>query len=157
MFESEIFKSSQHIACYLAQKDEFDCSSIIDVILSVGKNCYIPILSSNENKKLEFAPYQPGNTLRLNRYQILEPVAENFFPAEKLDIVILPLVGFDDAGNRLGRGAGYYDITFSFLLTKSRGKPYMLGLGYENQRVSQIPHDAWDIKLNGVITEKGFV
>lgn len=157
LLENVIFKSSQHVACYLAQEDEFDCSSIINIVLSAKKNCYLPVLSKNNQKKLEFLSYQSGDALHLNRYHILEPVTTDHFPAEKLDIVILPLVGFDDAGSRLGRGAGYYDATFSFLLEQGRGKPYLLGLGYEQQRAAQLPNDPWDIKLDGVLTEKRLI
>jgi len=98
---------------------------------------------------MEFAMYHDGDPLSLNRYQILEPHSQPFL-IEKLDIVLLPLVAFDEMGNRLGRGGGYYDRTF---FAHAQGKPFLLGLGYEEQGTRQLPNDPWDVKLDGVLTE----
>lgn len=119
-------------------------------ILASGKKCYLPILI--DDKKLQFASYQLGDVLQLNRYKILEPTSSSLFPVQKLDLVLVPLVGFDQEGNRLGRGGGYYDCTFSFLRDK-QCKPLLLGLGYEQQKIDPLPKNDLDVKLDGVLTE----
>lgn len=145
-----LFQQSQQIACYLGQPEEFDCMPLIETIWSAQKNCYLPVLSSQEKRQLLFNRYQAEDKLRPNRYSILEPVSDVFIPPSELDLVILPLVAFDLCGNRLGMGGGYYDFTFRFTGEK---KPYLLGLAYAAQQAVELPSDPWDIKLDGVLTE----
>ncbi len=150
-----LFHSSQHIACYVAQQDEFDCAPLIQEICRLGKKCYLPVLCPKQSHFLEFAAYRPEDPLRLNRYKILEPEANDKIATEKLDLVIVPLLAFDERGYRLGMGGGYYDRTFTFKRErKVAEKPYLLGLGYEAQKVAKVPNDAWDVMLDGVLTEE---
>jgi len=151
----EIFKSSEHIACYLPVKNEFDTSYIIDNIWNAKKNCYLPIL--NDDHALRFLQFEKGDKLRLNRYSIPEPLAHSYEIAlPLLDMVIMPLLAFDMRGIRLGAGGGYYDKTFAFLQANKAKKPFMLGLGYANQEANNLPYDTWDILLDGILTEKIF-
>ena len=65
------------------------------------------------------------------------------------------LVAFDTSGNRLGRGGGYYDLSFSFLLDPiPTHRPYLIGLGYDFQATHMLRPAPWDIPLQEVITEK---
>lgn len=76
--------------------------------------------------------------------------------ARWLDFLVVPLVGFDDQGRRLGMGGGYYDATLAFLRRRRIWhKPYLIGLAFECQRVAEIPSEPWDIRLNAILTEKG--
>lgn len=139
------------IACYFALDNEFDCGAIINAIWKANKTCLLPIISRNRHEKImRFAIYQPDDPLRTNQYHILEPMRDDTFSGDELDLVILPLVGFDEKGHRLGMGGGYYDATFA----QTSSKPFLLGLGYECQKVPELPKDAWDILLNGVLTEQ---
>ena len=72
------------------------------------------MLSSQQTKCLEFVAYHSDNPLRLNQYNIFEPESGDRLAAEKLDLVIVPLVAFDEEGHRVGMGGGYYDRTFAF-------------------------------------------
>lgn len=148
-----LFQTSQKIACYLARDDEFDCAPIIKKIWQAGKECYLPALSAAQEHFLDFMPYREHDELQANRYQILEPANAPRIAGESLDLVLVPLVSFDLLGNRLGMGGGYYDRTFEFLLKKLTGMPVLIGLGYETQRVDELPWDAWDVPLEGVLTE----
>lgn len=154
--QHKLFMEAKHIACYLPRQEEFDAIPIIQAIWQANKKCYLPVLSKQKEHCMEFAPYQSDSDLQPNRYRILEPVTDERIVAEKLDVVILPLVGFDLHGNRLGVGGGYYDRTFAFLLGKTRVKPTLIGLGYEFQCVSELPCESWDVPLDGMITEKVF-
>lgn len=149
-----LFQKSQHIACYIAKDDEFSTREIIEAIWQAKKQCYLPALSSQQEKFLEFVPYHQDDALQPNRYQILEPKTQAVREADELDLVIVPLIGFDAQGNRLGMGGGYYDRTFSFLLNKTKKTPYLLGLAYAMQEVAQLPNDPWDVPLTGMLTEK---
>lgn len=78
------------------------------------------------------------------------------FP-KNLDFVLVPLVGFDLRGHRLGMGGGCFDKTFAFLLEGSSSKPLLIGLGYECQEVADLPKEEWDVSLAGVLTERKFI
>ena len=150
-----LFEKSQRIACYFATPDEFDCTPIINAINIHKKHCYLPVLT--KEKSLQFASYLPGDALQPNQYQIPEPVNSSYFPAENLDLVIMPLVAFDEEGNRLGQGGGYYDKTFAFKLESKNDKPFLLGLGFEDQRVTLLSRNKWDVKCDGLLTEHGLI
>ncbi len=143
-----IFQNSQHIACYYPLQDEFNCLPLIQAIWDAHKNCYLPIIA---DRLLHFKRYQASTLLKPNRYHIPEPANEDFIAVEKLDLVIVPLVGFDGEGHRLGMGAGYYDRTFQDLTCN------LMGLAYASQQVPELPFDPWDISLSAVLTEKKII
>lgn len=146
-----LFINHQNIACYFATNNEFNCTPFIEAIWAAKKNCFLPVLS--KTKTLHFVSYQKEDVLHLNPYQILEPQHTKMIPYDELDLVLLPLVGFDLQGGRLGMGGGYYDRTFSFL-KENRNKPYLVGLAYECQCVSWIPKETHDVQLTAILTEK---
>lgn len=155
IYVSTLFQQALNIACYYPLSHEFDCLPMIELIQTVRKNCYLPVLSQTDQKSLDFILYQKDTILRHNRYHIPEPESGKKIAPDQLDLVLLPLLGFDRQGNRLGMGAGYYDRTFE--THEKMKKPVLLGLAYEAQCVSSLPHDSWDVVLDGVVTENGIV
>lgn len=152
------FRNSRHIACYMAADGEVDLTPLMRRAWHMGKTVYLPVLNGPHQKSLFFAAYQEGDALDLNRYRIPEPAisARERVSARKLDLVLTPLVAFDNQGNRLGMGAGYYDRTFAFL--QHRGswiRPRLIGVAYSFQEVAQLPVQTWDVPLHGVMTETG--
>lgn len=152
-----LFKKSHHIATYVSRDAEFGSMPIIQEIWRAQKNCYLPALSTTQEKFLNFIKFESNDVLQPNRYKILEPSHSTIIPAEQLDLVLIPLVGFDLQGHRLGMGGGYYDRTFEFLTSNPAKKPLLIGLAYEAQCVDALPSDKWDVPLNGVLTEKGIL
>ena len=149
----------KRIAFYLANDGEMDPSPLIELAHNSGKCCYLPILRSRPARSLWFGRYEPGQRLELNRFGIPEPVTRHhqIIKPWGLDLVIIPLVAFDDDGNRLGMGGGFYDRTFAYKKTRSHWtQPQLIGVAHEIQRVSKLPSNPWDIPLNGVITESSF-
>ena len=69
------------------------------------------------------------------------------------DILFVPCLAFDNNGYRLGYGGGYYDKTFDYLI-KNKKKFISVGYAFEGQKLSSLPIDKYDIKLNYVMTEK---
>ena len=67
---------------------------------------------------------------------------------------MLPLVGFDRRGRRLGMGGGFYDRTFAFSRIRPRLAPKLIGLAHDLQRVQQLPVEPWDVPLHGVVTDR---
>ena len=97
-------------------------------------------------------------TQRSNRFGIFEPDGPQLASARLLDVVFLPLVGFDRHGVRLGMGGGYYDRAFGFRrLRASWHAPLLVGIGYASQEVERITPAAHDVPLDLVITERGVI
>ena len=98
-------------------------------------------------------------TLRQNRYGIGEPAGLRYCaiaPAQ-LDIVLLPLAGFDKNGGRLGMGGGFYDRCFAFKKRSAQQKPLLIGIAHHCQEVSALPVDNWDIGLDMIITDRAVI
>ncbi|MFZ0218919.1 MAG: 5-formyltetrahydrofolate cyclo-ligase [Candidatus Aquirickettsiella sp.] len=149
-----IFLQSQTIASYVAIRHEIDPSSLIQKAWQNKQTCYLPIL---QGQQLIFCIYQPHTLLKKNQFNIPEPPfsLEACITPKNIDLVLVPLVGFTEQGQRLGMGAGFYDRSFAFLLNPSKSaRPFLLGLAYEWQKLDSFTEKNWDVPLNAVITEK---
>ena len=106
---TRLFRVCRRIACYLPANGEIDPANVIERIWGLNKRCYLPVLSRLTHDRLWFAPATPGMALAPNRYGILEPVthARNLVRAQELDLILMPVVGFDARGRRLGMGKGF--------------------------------------------------
>jgi 5-formyltetrahydrofolate cyclo-ligase len=111
-------------------------------------------------RQLSFVEWRSGADLEANRYGIPEPVCtENdlIAPAD-IDIVLLPLLGFDRRGARIGYGGGYYDASFAFLRDRDEAtNPLLVGIGYAAQEVDAIEVAEWDVRLDYVATENELI
>lgn len=158
--KSRIFLNSEHIAFYMANDGELDPVCLMEIAWSMGKSCYLPVLTANHDKSLMFATYEPGDPLQYNRYGIGEPLvaARHRVKARSMDLIIMPLVAFDKKGNRIGMGGGYYDRTLGYLKSRSSWlKPKLVGIGYEFQQVASIAEESWDVPLTIIATDKSLL
>lgn len=153
-----LYQTAQHIALYLENDAEISTRFILEDAWTLKKNCYLPILSADPNNSLSFMPYQRDTSMVANQFGILEPVfvSEHAISPQQLDLVFCPLVAFDQQGNRLGMGGGFYDKTFAFTKQTPSTTPSLIGLAYELQKISRIPSDDWDVALTGVVTDKHY-
>ena len=145
----------QRIACYMAVGGEVDCAPVMDEALARGRRIYLPVL---HGPALLFAPWSPGGVMTANRFGIAEPALApgSCLRAAQLDVVLAPLVAFDDMGHRLGMGGGYYDRSLAFSRHRQLWRrPHIIGLAYEFQRLRALPAQRWDVALHTVITECG--
>ena len=112
----------------------------------------LPVLY-HENQ-LRFAPWRPGDALVTNRFGIPEPEveADSALAPEVMSMVVMPLVGFDGAGRRLGMGGGWYDRSFAFR-NASMPPPWLVGVGFDAQRVDTLASEAWDVVPDAICTE----
>ncbi|MFT7222506.1 MAG: 5-formyltetrahydrofolate cyclo-ligase [Cellvibrionaceae bacterium] len=144
------FRHSRRLALYLPNDGELDCRQLIKLSWALGKRCYLPVLSHNElGPHLNFALHLPGRILTKNRYGILEPAIAHKLSAASLDLVLVPLVGYDRAGNRLGMGGGYYDRTFAHL--RGAAKPLLIGVAHRHQEVNRLPVQPWDVPMDKIV------
>ena len=146
--------SARRIGFYLPQRGEFDAHPLLDHALAMRRACYLPVLPKR-GRVMRFGRFRQEAKLIANRYGIPEPRDRRALRARQLDLLLMPLVGFDDAGYRLGMGGGYYDATLAFMRHRRHWrKPRLIGLAYECQRVDAVPHDPWDMPLDAVLTER---
>jgi len=158
ILRSPLFMRAKHIALYLSNDGEIDLSAIFHTAWQRGKNCYLPVLTKY-GKKLSFAPYTQHSIMRANRFGIPEPAVTKraLFDPHQLDLVLAPLVAFDEQGNRIGMGGGYYDRSFSFLRRQQHWQhTRFIGTAYAFQQVAQLHAKPWDVHLSGVFTEYGY-
>lgn len=154
---TRLFLASRRIACYLPSDGEIGTRFIIEHIRRMRKTCYLPVISRLSHDRLWFAKHEHGVELARNRYGVPEPVVNtrDLVRARELDLILLPLVGFDDHGNRLGMGGGFYDRSLAFLRQrKGWRKPHIIGLAYDFQRTNGIEADTWDVPMQGVVTDQ---
>lgn len=149
------FLRARRIAFYLPNEGELDPLPLLAAALNMGKQCFLPVLSRHRRQHVSFAPFQEGDPLVANHWGILEPrvAVDAFIPAQTLDLVLMPLVGFDDRGARLGMGKGFYDRTFAFRRRRGSSRPRLVGLAHECQRVDRLTVAPWDVSLDAVVSD----
>jgi 5-formyltetrahydrofolate cyclo-ligase len=152
------FLVDARIAGYWAVRGELPLHAAFASLRTRGQQYALPILGDDE--QLRFAPWQPGQDLRSNRFGIPEPdipAAASWKPQE-IDVVLVPLVGFDRRGNRLGSGGGWYDRSFAFLRELSRpARPLLVGIGYHFQEVAELAPESWDVPMDFIATDKKLI
>jgi 5-formyltetrahydrofolate cyclo-ligase len=157
--QQPLFRRARHISLYLPTDGEIDPRLLLRAAQRRGKATYLPVLSAWPRTKMVFQRILPGEKLKPNRFRILEPRA-NIARQRKiwtLDLVLLPLVGFDDVGGRLGMGGGFYDRSLAYLARRNDWrKPTLLGLAHECQKVERLAQASWDVPLQGTVTDKAW-
>ena len=142
------------VAAFIGVGDELDTRPILELLVTRGCRVLLPRITSVPQRTMTFTPARLP--LRRNRYGIPEPTGPAHQAAAFCDLVLLPLLAFDDGGNRLGTGGGYYDRLLAFRTRRSRWRgPLLLGVAHSSQRLPSIAHLPTDIALDGVVTERG--
>ncbi|WP_027947580.1 5-formyltetrahydrofolate cyclo-ligase [Litchfieldella anticariensis] len=155
-------RRARRIALYLPNDGEIDITPLIAWCRRRGARVYLPVLQPLTHNRLWFVHYQVSTPMVRNRFGISEPDTRHGahrarrLPAWALDLVLLPLVGFDDAGRRLGMGGGFYDRSFAF--TRGSGpRPHLIGVAHEIQQVRALPTASWDVPLDAIVSDTGTI
>ncbi len=111
----------------------------------------LPVLSGQH---LLFAPWRPGDPLVTNRFGIPEPDVQSSdcIEAAAIAMAVVPVVGFDRTGNRLGMGGGWYDRSFAFRNSQP-APPWLVGAAFAIQELGALTARPWDVGLDAVCTE----
>jgi len=147
------WRSSSVIALFATLPGEIDTQPLIELARRDGKRLLFPRMLAG--RTLEFAVVEKSESLRPGRYGVLEP--DRRCPAQRMHadaIVFVPGRAFDRHGGRLGRGAGYYDRALAGC-GDSSGRPRFIGVGFASQLVSSVPMNSLDMRMDGVVTERG--
>jgi 5-formyltetrahydrofolate cyclo-ligase len=152
LFGLKGFKEARFILFYAAFRSEVKTESMIKEALSSGKRVALPIVSKKGDRLLiselkdydkELAPGYCNIPEQKKRFHRLKDLDE-------IDLVILPGVGFDEKGNRLGYGGGFYDR----FLSGTEQSVSTVGLAYEVQIIPEMRRDLHDVKVDRIVTEK---
>jgi len=125
---------------------EFDCRPLVGRLLTAGWQACQPVVVA-EREAMAFRAWQPSSPMSADRYGIPVP-ATAAVPAP--DILLLPLVAFDELGYRLGYGGGYFDRTLAALPYR----PLTIGVGFELGRLESLHAQAHDVRLDVIVTER---
>lgn len=156
--QTPAWQCARRIAFYQAIDGEIDPGLALRRAWQQGKACYLPVLHPIRHDRMLFVRVRPGDRLSYNRWGIPEPKPDlgHLVSPRRLDLVLMPLVGFDETGNRIGMGKGFYDRTFAF--RRSHGsRPALIGLGHECQQVAGgLTPAAWDVALDALVTPRRY-
>ncbi|RCV92460.1 5-formyltetrahydrofolate cyclo-ligase [Vreelandella rituensis] len=155
-------RRARRISLYLPVGGEIDPTPLIGWLRRRNVSVYLPVLRPFADNHLWLVEYRPDTPMIKNRFGILEPAPRysaqrhNRLPAWGLDVMIVPLVGFDAQGNRMGMGGGFYDRTLAF--TRRRGpRPWLVGVAHSCQEVTHLPPEPWDISLQAIVSDRRII
>jgi 5-formyltetrahydrofolate cyclo-ligase len=149
--------AGERIAVYTALPAELDSAPLIALAQRRGCRIYLPRIDRRRTSRgMRFIELR--GELRENRLGIGEPEGPATIQARWLELVFLPLVGFDAGGVRLGTGGGYYDRAFAFRQLRSVWeRPRLVGFGYAFQQVERLAAAPHDVRMDAVVTDEGFI
>lgn len=152
------FVVDARVAGYWAVGGELPLNLAFGRLRAREQSYCLPILATGNT--LNFAVWEPGVGVMANRYGIPEPECDpaHLLSPHDVDLVLVPLLGFDRRGNRLGSGGGYYDRSFSFLRDRPRpAHPLLVGIGYHFQELPDLTPESWDVPLDFVATDRELI
>jgi 5,10-methenyltetrahydrofolate synthetase len=128
-------------------RNEFDCRPLVERLLAAGWRAAQPVVVAPA-APMEFRAWTPATAMTTDRYGIPIPEGDGTVVP---DVVLLPLVAFDEQGYRLGYGGGYFDRTLAVMTPR----PLAIGVGFELARINSVQPQPHDIRLDAIVTETG--
>lgn len=147
-FENVKVPENTCFAAYMAMGSEMNPAPLVEALWNKGHRFCLPVVEK-KGVPLAFRAYTPGDALRLGPMDVLEPFTS--VPLVQPDVVLVPLVGFNWQGYRLGQGGGFYDITLKAL--RAQRHITAIGLAYAAQEVDDLYVQDHDTKLDAIVTE----
>ncbi|MFW6172270.1 MAG: 5-formyltetrahydrofolate cyclo-ligase [Elusimicrobiota bacterium] len=148
IIKKPVIKKSKNVMIYISREDEVDTKNIIDILISSGKNIYVPVTTDTE---IKISRLKNMDDLIKGKFGILEPRPEHreYISHECLDVVIVPGLCFTTKGRRLGRGGGYFDRFLKKIMPKTK----IIGICYSSQIEDLLPKEKYDVDMDEVITD----
>ena len=144
--DQESFRKAKIILMYYSLPDEVNTHTFIDEMTALGKTVLLPVVKDSEN--MEIREYSGRKDLTEGSFHIMEPIG-NLFPPERygeIEVGVIPGMSFDERGNRLGRGKGYYDRFLKKVPTL-----FKIGICFDFQKTDIIPTEETDIKMDCIL------
>ena len=139
------FRNAQTVMLYSSLPDEVDTRQLLKDTLNEGKTILLPKVTGETT--MELRTYRGDADLSIGYFDIMEPSGLPFTDYDKIDVAVIPGMAFDQRGNRLGRGKGYYDRFLSKLPTHI----YKIGVCFDFQKFEIIPASPTDVAMDIVI------
>jgi len=150
---SEVFRDASVVMAFLSMPHEVDTTPLILTAWQQGKTVAVPKVSWEQRHMIPVEITSLETGLEADEKGLRNPTNGNPVPFDEIDLIIVPGLGFDRRGNRLGRGGGYYDRFFaSHKTTAARW-----AVAYSEQMCDAIPYDKDDVQVNVVVTEQGII
>lgn len=149
--EDPLFQKSSNILFYVSYGHEVFTHNLIKKSLQTKKNVLVP-RSNTKTFTIDPIIINDWKNLMKGTYGILEPSKQDNHISHNIDLIILPGIGFDAQGNRLGHGKGYYD---RLIIETSQVKS--IALAYDFQIIKSIPNEVHDKQVDRIITEKQII
>ena len=154
-----LLRPGDKLAVYLAMPGEVDLAGVVEDALRLGVDLHAPKIASRRRRDVAFVPYDGRSGSNPWGFAgVAEPLAATArrVPVRRLDTILLPVVGFDRAGNRLGMGAGFYDRALRMLRDGTRRwrRPRLVGVAFACQELPAIDASSWDVPLDLVVTDR---
>jgi 5-formyltetrahydrofolate cyclo-ligase len=149
------FAAGKRIAVYLPFDRETDTAALIIAARRRGLRIYVPVIVDKRHARIRFYPL--GAKTRMGTFGISIP-HRRAMPrtARWFNLIVVPLVGVDSQGRRLGMGGGYYDRALQFRrLRRVWPGPHLVGLSFDCQRSDASFAQHWDVRLDSLATESG--
>jgi 5-formyltetrahydrofolate cyclo-ligase len=149
------FRAGRPVAIYLPFDGEIATKALVSAAKRRGVRLYVPVVTDHRRRRIAFHALTGG--MRTGRYGIPVPRrGAHVLGARWFALIVVPLVGIDPAGRRLGMGGGYYDRAFAFRGHRRHWRgPLLVGYAFDCQRVDSIFADPWDLAVDALATESG--
>lgn len=147
-FDGVTLSTTDIVAVYWPIREEMDCRPLLTRLMDGFQPVCLPVVMGEE-VPLDMRLWEQGAPLYPSGFGTLAP--SEVAPKVEPDYVVMPLLGFDSLGTRLGYGGGYYDRT----LASMKKRPKLIGFAFSAQEMPMIPREAHDLPLDMVVTEKG--
>ena len=149
LVSSESFKQCSSLYTYLDVRNEVCTKSLIEYCFDIGKPVYVPFVVESD---MFFSKISDFSQLKTGVFGILEPIFPKADEPDSKSLFVVPGVGFDRRGHRLGYGAGYYD---KYLC--SREFMGLIGVCFDIQLIDEIPSEKTDVSMDAILTENGWI
>jgi 5-formyltetrahydrofolate cyclo-ligase len=149
------FKAGARVAIYLPFDRETNTAALLVAARRRGIRIFVPVVTDRRHRRLRFYPLS-GKTRR-GLFGISVPHRTGRATAPRwFNLIVVPLVGVDGEGRRLGMGGGFYDRALAFRRARRQWKgPRLVGLRFDCQRADTVFADPWDVHLDALATESG--
>ena len=150
-----MFRAGKRVALYLPFDRELDTAALIDAARRRGVQLFVPVISDRRHCRLRFYPLTGETCPGAFGISVPRLRATPVLP-QWLDLIVIPLVGVDSGGRRLGLGGGYYDRALAFRRRRTIWKgPHFVGIAFDCQRTDADFAERWDVRLDSLATESG--
>lgn len=147
--ELDEFKHAQAVMIYLSLPREIDTSAAILEAFQAGKKVLVPKMIWEDRKLIPVVIETLNCEMEIGRFGLRNPTTNQTFPVSRIELVVIPGLSFDESGNRIGRGAGFYDR----FLANNQFSGFRCGLAFEDQLLKTIPVSDHDMCVDLLVTE----